>query len=114
MLVGTRKQDPAFQNRHHSCSGILGWSSISPESGATIFCLGEGVIAGGGAALLYEPKALDGLTPSNNDQKVGIEALSLAPTGALSKLTGSKAGWHRHRPQGAAGAGAADRRELRE
>jgi chaperonin GroEL len=39
---------------------------------ATRAAVEEGVVAGGGSALLYASRALDGLTPANNDQKVGI------------------------------------------
>src|SRR5271155_4943818 len=38
----------------------------------------EGILPGGGAALLYAAKALDGLTPENNDQKVGINIVKRA------------------------------------
>src|SRR6058998_2106441 len=40
---------------------------------ATKAAVEEGVVAGGGVALLYAIKALDKLTPANPDQKVGIE-----------------------------------------
>src|SRR5205823_9706602 len=40
---------------------------------ATKAAVEEGVVPGGGVALLYAIRALDGLTPANNDQKVGIE-----------------------------------------
>jgi len=45
---------------------------------ATRAAVEEGVVAGGGAALLYASRALDGLTPSNNDQKVGIDIVRRA------------------------------------
>jgi chaperonin GroEL len=45
---------------------------------ATRAAVEEGVVAGGGAALIYGIKALDGLTPQNNDQKVGIEIVRKA------------------------------------
>jgi chaperonin GroEL len=45
---------------------------------ATKAAVEEGVVAGGGVALLYSIKALDGLTPANNDQKVGIEIVRKA------------------------------------
>src|SRR3546814_2759834 len=38
---------------------------------ATKAAVEEGVLPGGGVALLYGIKALDGLTPANNDQQVG-------------------------------------------
>src|SRR5438045_8673717 len=45
---------------------------------ATRAAVEEGVVPGGGSALLYAIKALDKLTPSNNDQKVGIEIVRKA------------------------------------
>jgi chaperonin GroEL len=45
---------------------------------ATKAAVEEGVVAGGGVALLYSIRALDGLTPANNDQKVGIEIVRKA------------------------------------
>src|ERR1700756_5645791 len=38
----------------------------------------EGVVAGGGAALLYAIRALDNLKPANNDQKVGVDIVKKA------------------------------------
>src|SRR5271169_427699 len=45
---------------------------------ATRAAVEEGVVAGGGAALLYAARALDGLKPANNDQKVGIDIVRKA------------------------------------
>src|SRR5712671_1336114 len=45
---------------------------------ATRAAVEEGVVAGGGVALLYAAKALDGLTPANPDQKVGIDIVRKA------------------------------------
>src|SRR3989440_6033707 len=45
---------------------------------ATKAAVEEGVVAGGGVALLFAIRALDGLTPANNDQKVGIEIVRKA------------------------------------
>jgi chaperonin GroEL len=45
---------------------------------ATRAAVEEGVVAGGGAALLYATRALENLKPSNNDQKVGIEIVRKA------------------------------------
>jgi chaperonin GroEL len=39
---------------------------------ATRAAVEEGIVPGGGAALLYAAKALDGLNPANDDQRVGI------------------------------------------
>jgi chaperonin GroEL len=48
---------------------------------ATRAAVDEGIIAGGGVALLYGIRALDGLKPENEDQKVGIEILRRALQG---------------------------------
>jgi chaperonin GroEL len=45
---------------------------------ATRAAVEEGVVAGGGAALLYAVRALDRLQPTNNDQKVGIDIVKKA------------------------------------
>src|SRR5213080_1468595 len=45
---------------------------------ATRAAVEEGIVPGGGAALLYAIKALDKLTPANPDQKVGIEIVRKA------------------------------------
>src|SRR5438876_4812360 len=45
---------------------------------ATRAAVEEGVVAGGGAALLYAIRALENLKPSNNDQKVGIDIVRTA------------------------------------
>jgi chaperonin GroEL len=45
---------------------------------ATRAAVEEGVVAGGGAALLFAARALDGLKPSNGDQKVGIDIVKKA------------------------------------
>src|SRR5881227_879487 len=45
---------------------------------ATKAAVEEGVVAGGGVALLYAIKALDKLTPANPDQKVGIDIVRRA------------------------------------
>jgi chaperonin GroEL len=45
---------------------------------ATRAAVEEGVVAGGGAALLYGSRALDSLKPANNDQKVGIDIVKKA------------------------------------
>jgi chaperonin GroEL len=42
---------------------------------ATKAAVEEGVVAGGGVALLYAAKAINGLNTENNDQKVGVEIL---------------------------------------
>jgi chaperonin GroEL len=45
---------------------------------ATKAAVEEGVVAGGGVALLFASKVLAGLNPTNNDQKVGIEVVRKA------------------------------------
>jgi chaperonin GroEL len=45
---------------------------------ATKAAVEEGVVAGGGVALLFASKVLPGLNPANNDQKVGIEIVGRA------------------------------------
>ena len=45
---------------------------------ATKAAVEEGVVPGGGVALLYASRVLDGLTPANNDQKVGIQIVRKA------------------------------------
>ena len=45
---------------------------------ATKAAVEEGVVAGGGVALLYAIRALEGLTPANGDQKVGIDIVRKA------------------------------------
>jgi chaperonin GroEL len=45
---------------------------------ATKAAVEEGVVPGGGVALLYSIRVLDGLTPANNDQKVGIQIVRKA------------------------------------
>src|SRR5204862_8091669 len=45
---------------------------------ATKAAVEEGVVAGGGVALLFASKVLPGLNPANNDQNVGIEIVGKA------------------------------------
>ena len=45
---------------------------------ATRAAVEEGVVAGGGVALLYATRALDGLKPANDDQRVGVEIVRKA------------------------------------
>lgn len=45
---------------------------------ATRAAVKEGVVAGGGTALLYSYKALDKLEPANQDQKVGVDIIRKA------------------------------------
>ena len=45
---------------------------------ATRAAVEEGIVAGGGVALLYAIKALDGVKPANDDQRVGVEIVRKA------------------------------------
>ncbi|HBW24111.1 MAG: chaperonin GroL [Alphaproteobacteria bacterium GWC2_42_16] len=45
---------------------------------ATRAAVAEGIVAGGGVALLYAIKALDNLKPKNDEQRVGIEIIRRA------------------------------------
>jgi len=45
---------------------------------ATRAAVEEGIVPGGGVALLYATRVLDKLQPDNNDQKVGIEIVRKA------------------------------------
>lgn len=51
---------------------------IDDALNATRAAVKEGVVAGGGVALLYATKALDDLKPENDDQKVGINIIRKA------------------------------------
>jgi chaperonin GroEL len=58
---------------------------------ATKAAVEEGVVPGGGIALLFAGKALDGLTPANDDQKVGIQIVRKAiraPTRQIAENSG--------------------------
>jgi chaperonin GroEL len=46
----------------------------------------EGVIAGGGVALLYATKALEGLKPENDDQRVGVDIVRKALTAPVKQI----------------------------
>jgi chaperonin GroEL len=51
---------------------------VDDAMNATKAAVEEGIVAGGGVALLFASKVLAGLTPANNDQKVGIEIVRKA------------------------------------
>lgn len=53
---------------------------------ATRAAVKEGVVAGGGVALLYSIKALDALTPANQDQKVGIDIIRKAAQAPIRQI----------------------------
>src|SRR5690242_14916731 len=51
---------------------------VDDATHATRAAVEEGIVPGGGVALLYAAKAIDGLTPENNDQRVGINIVKRA------------------------------------
>jgi len=51
---------------------------VDDATHATRAAVEEGIVPGGGVALLYAAQALDRLTPANNDQKVGIDIVRRA------------------------------------
>jgi chaperonin GroEL len=60
---------------------------------ATKAAVEEGVVAGGGAALLYAAKAINGVNVENADQKVGIEIVRdafKAPMRQIAKNAGAE------------------------
>ena len=59
---------------------------VDDAMNATRAAVEEGVVAGGGAALLYGLKALDGLKPGNDDQRVGIEIVRKAITAPARQI----------------------------
>lgn len=54
---------------------------------ATRAAVKEGVVAGGGCALLYATKALDKLEPANQDQKVGIDIIRRALQSPIRQIS---------------------------
>jgi chaperonin GroEL len=60
---------------------------------ATKAAVEEGIVAGGGSALLFSSKALDRLNTANGDQKVGIEIVRKAiesPTRQIAENAGAE------------------------
>ena len=51
---------------------------VDDATHATRAAVEEGIVPGGGVALLYAAKAREGLTPENSDQKVGIDIVRRA------------------------------------
>jgi chaperonin GroEL len=51
---------------------------VDDATHATRAAVEEGIVPGGGVALLYASKVLDDLMPENNDQKVGIDIVKRA------------------------------------
>ncbi|MGN0919680.1 MAG: chaperonin GroEL, partial [Alphaproteobacteria bacterium] len=54
---------------------------------ATRAAVKEGIVAGGGVALLYATKALDTLKPANDDQRVGIDIIRKALQAPIRQIT---------------------------
>lgn len=59
---------------------------IDDALNATRAAVKEGVVAGGGVALLYSAKVLDGLKPENQDQKVGIDIIRKATQAPIRQI----------------------------
>jgi chaperonin GroEL len=60
---------------------------------ATKAAVEEGIVPGGGSALLFSSKVLDALNPSNHDQKVGIDIVRKAlesPTRQIAENAGAE------------------------
>ena len=53
---------------------------------ATRAAVEEGVVTGGGCALLYATRALDGIKPANDDQRVGIDIVRRALQAPLRQI----------------------------
>jgi chaperonin GroEL len=63
---------------------------------ATKAAIEEGIVPGGGVALLRAVKVLDQIKPENEDEKVGLEILRYAlqqPVRLLAENSGADAGW---------------------
>lgn len=56
---------------------------------ATRAAVKEGVVAGGGVALLYSHKALEALSPANQDQRVGIDIIRKAIQAPIRQIAGN-------------------------
>ncbi len=59
---------------------------IDDALNATRAAVKEGVVAGGGVALLYSAKVLDKLTPANQDQRVGIDIIRKATQAPIRQI----------------------------
>ncbi len=58
---------------------------------ATRAAVKEGIIAGGGVALLYATKALDTVKPENDDQRVGVDIIRKALQAPIRQITSNAA-----------------------
>ena len=65
---------------------------VDDATNATRAAIEEGVVAGGGAALLYATKALDGLEGMNADQNVGINIIRRAVQAPISQIVENAGG----------------------
>ena len=66
---------------------------VDDATHATRAAVEEGIVPGGGVALLYAAKALEGLTPENSDQKHGIDIVRRAlqsPARQIAENAGSE------------------------
>ncbi|MGF1641263.1 MAG: chaperonin GroEL [Rhodospirillales bacterium] len=59
---------------------------------ATRAAVEEGVVPGGGVALLYAAKALDGVNPEDNDQKVGVDIVRRALQAPIRQIVENAGG----------------------
>lgn len=59
---------------------------VDDAMGATKAAVEEGIVAGGGVALLYSIGALSSLKPANEDQRVGIEIIRKALTSPARQI----------------------------
>ena len=65
---------------------------VDDATNATRAAIEEGVVAGGGAALLYATKALDGLEGMNADQNVGINIIRRAVQAPIRQIVENAGG----------------------
>lgn len=54
---------------------------------ATRAAVNEGIVPGGGVALLYATKALETVTPTNDDQRVGVDIIRKALQAPIRQIT---------------------------
>lgn len=58
---------------------------------ATRAAVKEGIVTGGGTALLYATKALDAVKPENDDQRVGVDIIRKALQAPIRQITSNAA-----------------------
>jgi chaperonin GroEL len=69
---------------------------VKDAVGATKAAIEEGIVPGGGVALLKASKVLDSIETENSDEKVGVDIIREAliqPLKGLAKNSGQEAGW---------------------